>query len=62
MNKDLIGIILIFLGILAWIAYFALLILGFKQPVFPFLIWHLTCIIPGALLKERKLIARILKR
>lgn len=61
-NKDRLGLLLIFAGVSIWIPYFTLIVLGMPQPVFPFLAAHLSGVIPGALIRKRKLIAKLVKR
>lgn len=51
MNKTTLGRILIVLGVLMWVPYGILKYgLGLDVPVFPFLILHLSGVIPGAIL------------
>jgi hypothetical protein len=51
MNKKTLGRILIILGVLMWVPYGILkYALGQDVPVLPFLILHLSGVIPGAIL------------
>lgn len=51
MNKKTLGRILIILGVLMWVPYGVLKYgLGQEIPVLPFLILHLSGVIPGAIL------------
>ena len=50
MKRQTLGKILIVLGVLMWLPYFALKLSGAEVSVMPFLILHLLGVIPGALL------------
>ena len=60
-NIDRLAKILILFGVFAWAPYFILIGLGFAPPVFVFLFIHLSGIIPGVLLKQRKRIRNTAK-
>lgn len=50
MNRKIIGRILILLGVSMWIPYLTLEALGEEVSVMPFLVAHLSGVIPGAIL------------
>lgn len=60
MTRKRLGTVLLIAGISAWAVYYALKLLTPIQPPFAsFLIWHLSGVIPGALLRGSKILARI---
>ncbi|MFQ6135535.1 MAG: hypothetical protein ACE5KU_06975 [Nitrososphaerales archaeon] len=61
MSIDRLGMLLIWIGVAAWAPYFALMAFGYAQPVLPFLTVHLSGVIPGALIKQRRRIAKLVR-
>ncbi len=62
-RKEVWGRILIFIGVSAWIPYGVLAyILGRETNVAPFLVVHLSGVIPGALLVRGALLRRLISR
>lgn len=55
------GDVLILLGVLAWAPYFILSRNG-EVASWPFLVWHLSGVIPGAVLRYTPLGERVLRR
>ena len=63
MTRKRLGTILLIAGISAWAVYYALKLLTPIQPPFaPFLVWHLSGVIPGALLRGSKILNLIAQR
>jgi len=57
--RQRLGTALIWFGVLAWVAYYAVRELSDTDvPTWPFLTWHLLGVIPGALLRYTRLGAR----
>jgi len=55
MEKKMLGRVLIWMGVLAWMPYFYLkLIAGTQPPLLPFLIVHLIGVLGGGALKGRR--------
>ncbi len=63
LRKEAWGRILIFIGVSAWIPYGVLAyIMGRETNVTPFLVVHLSGVIPGALLLRGALLRRLISR
>lgn len=60
-NIDRLAKFLILLGVSAWVPYFILIGFGYTPPVFVFLFIHLSGIVPGVLIKQRKRIRNTVK-
>ena len=50
-TRQRLGTALIAFGVLAWVPYFILREQGVDAPSAPFLVWHLSGVIPGAVLR-----------
>ena len=50
-TRKRLGTALIAFGVLAWVPYFILREQGVEAPSAPFLLWHLSGVIPGAILR-----------
>jgi hypothetical protein len=49
--RERLGSGLVVFGVLAWVPYFILREQGVEAPSAPFLVWHLSGVIPGAVLR-----------
>lgn len=62
-RKEVWGRVLIFMGVSAWIPYGVLVyIMGRETNVAPFLMVHLSGVIPGAILVRSALLRRLISR
>ena len=62
MSRNTLGNLLIAFGALAWITYYGLKFLTpVELPFWIFLTWHLSGVIPGALLRENGRIASLVR-
>jgi hypothetical protein len=59
---DRLAKLLILIGVFSWAPYFILIGFGYAPPVLLFLPIHLSAIIPGFLLKQRKRIINFIKK
>jgi hypothetical protein len=58
MKKEQLGTLLLILGVLAWVVYYALkLLTSLDLPFGLFLAWHLAGVLPGSLLRGSKVIS-----
>ncbi len=58
-HLDWLGIMLVAIGVFAWVPYIALGLTGASPSVLPFLSLHLTSIIPGTLIRQRRRIKKL---
>ncbi|MBI2938260.1 MAG: hypothetical protein HYY22_08640 [Thaumarchaeota archaeon] len=56
---DKIGILLVVIGVSAWVPYIALRLTGASPSIFPYLPIHLLSIIPGALIRQRRRVKKL---
>ena len=63
MTRQQFGTLLLIAGVCAWGAYYGLkLLTPLDPPLAPFLIWHLSGVIPGALLRGSKVIRWLVRK